>query len=41
MWPGLVKSEGLDEEDARDLAVNARSCADIPVVVPGFKRYQR
>ena len=37
MWPGLLKSEGLDAEEARDRAVNARSCAEIPVVVPDLR----
>ena len=37
MWPGRLKSEGLDAGEARARAVNARSCAEIPVVVPGLR----
>lgn len=34
IWPGRLKSDGLDVGSANFLAVKARSCAEIPVVVP-------
>ena len=34
MWPGRVNEEEAEVGEASARAVRARSCADIPVVVP-------
>lgn len=41
MWPGRVKSWGREVGEASARAVNARSCAEIPVLVPNDDWSQR
>lgn len=38
MWPGRVKSAGREVESESLRAVRARSCAEMPVVVPTLAR---
>lgn len=41
MWPGRLKSAAVAAGSARARAVRARSCADIPVVVPKVDKRMR